>query len=271
MASRRETIMGRFPIYSFDNAIVRQPPVSVTQGLRAEDRGAPTYEGVSIEHRLYVEALQAAGVAVEGLPALEEFPDSLFVEDPALVFSEGAILLRPGAKSRFGETAAIESVLRRRFDKVLSLAEPGFADGGDILVTPAKVLIGLSDRTTMEGAQALIKLLAELGRDGAIVTTPPGVLHFKSDCSLLDAGTMLATARLAASSVFEGMRVLLTPEGEEAAANALRVNERVFVGDGFPKTAALLESEGYSVVRLPTSQIAKIDAGLSCMSLRWHS
>lgn len=263
--------MSSFPVYSFDNAIVRLPPVSVTRGLRAEDRGAPTHEGVGTEHRLYVEALQAAGVEVEVLPAQEEFPDSLFVEDPALVFPEGAILLRPGAQSRFGETAAIEPVLRRRFDKVLSLPAPGFADGGDVLVTPDKVMIGLSDRTTREGADALIALLAELGRKGVIVTTPPGVLHFKSDCSLLDASTMLATTRLAASGVFDGLRVLLAPEGEEAAANALRVNERVFVGADYPRTAAMLEAEGYSVVRLPTGEIAKIDAGLSCMSLRWHS
>jgi dimethylargininase len=263
--------MSAFPVYNFDNAIVRQPPASVTLGLRAEDKGAPTHDGVNTEHRLYVEALQSAGVAVEVLPALEQFPDSLFVEDPALVFPEGAILLRPGAQSRFGETAAIEPVLRRRFDKVLTLPGPGFADGGDVLVTPRTVMIGLSDRTTREGAEALIKLLAEIGREGAIVTTPPGVLHFKSDCSLLDDTTMLSTARLAASGVFEGMRVLLTPEGEEAAANALRVNERVFVGADYPRTAALLETEGYSVVRLPTGQIARIDAGLSCMSLRWHS
>ncbi|CAM5768669.1 N(G),N(G)-dimethylarginine dimethylaminohydrolase [Labrys miyagiensis] len=263
--------MSSFPVYSFDNAIVRQPPASVTHGLRAEDRGAPTHDGVNAEHRLYIEALQSAGVAVEVLPALEEFPDCLFVEDPALVFPEGAILLRPGAQSRFGETAAIEPILRRRFGKVLSLPGPGFADGGDVLVTPGKVMIGLSDRTTREGAQALIGVLAELGRIGVIVTTPPGVLHFKSDCSLLDEQTMLSTARLAASGVFEGLRVLLTPDGEEGAANALRVNERVFVGADFPRTAAMLEAEGYSVVRLPTSQIAKIDAGLSCMSLRWHS
>ncbi|QEN90603.1 dimethylarginine dimethylaminohydrolase [Labrys sp. KNU-23] len=263
--------MSAFPVYAFDNAIVRLPPASVIQGLRAEDRGAPTHDGVSTEHRLYIEALQAAGVAVEVLPALETFPDSLFVEDPALVFPEGAILLRVGARSRFGETAEIAPVLRGRFDKVLALQGPGFVDGGDVLVTPQAVMIGLSDRTTREGAEELIALLAELGRKGVVVTTPPGVLHFKSDCSLLDDSTMLSTARLAASGVFEGMRVLLTPEGEEAGANALRVNDRVFVGIDYPRTAALLEAEGYSVVRLPTSQIAKIDAGLSCMSLRWHA
>jgi len=263
--------MAAFPVFAFDNAIVRLPASSVVNGLRAEDRGAPTHEGIGAEHRAYVEALELAGVAVEVLPALDAFPDSIFVEDPALVFPEGAILLRPGAPSRFGETAAIEPVLRRRFERVLSLPGPGFADGGDVLVTPGAVMIGLSDRTSREGAEALIGRLAEFGRKGVVVATPPGVLHFKSDCSLLDDATVLSTARLAASGVFEGMRVLHTPEGEEAGANVLRVNERVLVGEDYPRTAALLEAEGYSVVRLPTSQIARIDAGLSCMSLRWHA
>src|SRR5262249_50884991 len=101
--------------------------------------------------------------------------------------------------------------------------------------------------------------------------TPAGVLHFKSDCSLLDEETMLSTARLAASGVFEGTRVLLVPEGEEAAANALRVNDHVLIGLDFPRTAAMLAGEGYQVVSLPTREIGKIDAGLSCMSLRWHA
>jgi len=263
--------MPAFPVYAFDRAIVRQAARSVTHGLRAEDRGAPTHEGVGAEHHAYVEALRLAGVTVDVLSALEAFPDSIFVEDPALVFPEGAILLRPGAESRFGETAAIEATLRGHFTTVLALPGPGFADGGDVLVTPDAVMIGLSDRTTREGAEALIGVLTQLGRKGVIVTTPPGVLHFKSDCSLLDDNTMLSTTRLAASGVFGAMRVLHTPEGEEAGANALRINDRVFVGLDYPKTAALLEAEGYSVVRLPTSQIAKIDAGLSCMSLRWHS
>jgi dimethylargininase len=258
-------------VYAFDNAIVREPARSVTGGLRAVDRGAPSYDGVVAEHRAYVAALEEAGVAVEALAPLEAFPDALFVEDPALVFSEGAIVLRPGAAARIGEAAEIAPALKRRFDRVLTLEGPGFADGGDVLVLPATVMIGLSARTDRTGAEELARHLSALGRSAAIATTPEGVLHFKSDCSLLDEETMLSTARLAASGVFKGMRVLMTPEGEEAAANALRVNDRVFVGAGYPQTADMLEDAGYEVVRLQTGEIAKIDAGLSCMSLRWRA
>ncbi len=104
-----------------------------------------------------------------------------------------------------------------------------------------------------------------------VVQTPSGVLHLKSDCSLLDEDTVLATARLAASGVFEGFHVVTVPSGEEGAANAVRINDRVLISDAFPRTADLLTRSGYRIDPLPTREIAKIDAGLSCMSLRWHT
>jgi dimethylargininase len=256
-------------VHQFTHALVRRPGRSVSRGLRAADAGDPTYEGVAGEHRAYVAALATAGVCVEVLPQLEDYPDSMFVEDPALVFGRGAILLRPGAETRLGEAEAIRPVLERRFDVVLELGE-GHAEGGDVLVTPDEVLIGLSDRTNRLGAETLVKRLAELGRKGRVVEPPPGVLHFKTACSLLDEETILATPLLAAAHPFPGLRTLLTPEGEEAAANALRVNDVVFVGDAFPRTIAMLEVEGCRVVPLDVSQIGLIDAGLSCMSLRWR-
>jgi dimethylargininase len=254
----------------FDNAIVRRPAASVVDGLRAQDRGSPTYDGVAAEHGAYIAALEAAGLSVQVLEPLADFPDSIFVEDPAVVFSEGAVILHPGAPSRAGEREVIAPVLKDRFATVLTIAA-GFADGGDILTLADKVMIGLSARTDLTGAQALANCLAELGRRSQIVATPDGLLHFKTDCSLLDDETILSTERLAASGVFKGKRVLLTPPGEEAAANALRVNDVVLVGAGFPATRALLEKNGYRVVALQTGEIGKIDAGLSCMSLRWRA
>ena len=254
----------------FDSAIVRRPAPSVVNGLRAEDRGSPTLAGVASEHAAYIAALEAAGVAVQVLDPLDDFPDSIFVEDPALVYTEGAILLHPGAPSRAGERAFIAPVLKDRFATVLEIAE-GFADGGDVLNLPDRVMIGLSARTDRTGALALSHCLTQLGKRSQIVETPAGVLHFKTDCSLLDDETILSTSRLAASGVFAGKKVLLTPPGEEAAANALRVNDVVLVGAGFPATRALLEKNGYRVVALQTGEIGKIDAGLSCMSLRWKS
>ena len=252
----------------FTHAIARAPARSVVKGLRAVDTGAPSFEGVVAEHASYVRALEAAGLAVEVLPALEAYPDSIFVEDTALTFPGAAILLRPGAPSRAGETGEIEPVLRRRFERVLALAD-GFADGGDILTTPAGVFIGCSARTSAAGAKALCQLLDVVGRKAIVVDTPPGVLHLKSDCTIVDEETILATRRLASSGIFKGFRVLVVPEGEEAAANALRLNGHLLISEGFPRTADLLSREPVSLVRMQVREVAKIDAGLSCMSLRW--
>ena len=257
-------------VYRFDHALVRRPAKSVTQGLRAKDRGDPAYDGVASEHDSYISALQAAGVEVTVLPPLEEFPDSVFIEDPALVFPEGAIALRPGAQSRVGEVKTLAPLLCDEFETLLDLPSPGFAEGGDILTTPKAVMIGLSSRTDIAGAKGLQSCLSMLDRAGVIVETPPDVLHFKTDCSLLDEETILTTDRLARSGVFKDFDAVVVPAGEEAAANALRVNDVVLIGVDFPRTAELLDKRGYEIVRLPTMEIGKIDAGLSCMSLRWR-
>ena len=256
------------PVYRFNSVIVRQPARSVVHGLRADDRGDPTFEGVAAEHAAYVLALEKAGAQVTVLPPLEDFPDSIFVEDPALVFTAGAIVLRPGASTRARETDHLTPILAERFEKVLHLST-GFADGGDILTTPGRVLIGLSARTDGAGAEDLQSALAQLGLKSDIVTTPAGVLHFKTDCSLLDEDRILSTSRLAASGVFSNFKVIVVPDGEEVAANALRVNDTMFVGADFPRTIEKLHKEGFNVVPLNTAEIGKIDAGLSCMSLRW--
>ena len=130
-------------------------------------------------------------------------------------------------------------------------------------------MIGLSARTDEAGAEALSKLLHALGYKARIFETPKGVLHFKSDCSLIDRETILTTHRLAASGVFAGLNPLFVPEGEEAAANALRVNDHLLVGAEYPQTISMLRDEGFQVTPLATREISKVDAGLSCMSLRW--
>jgi dimethylargininase len=252
-------------VFDFDQAIVRTPARSVVEGLRV-GADAPSYDGVLAEHEAYVAALAAAGVAVEVLPPLAEYPDSVFVEDPAFVLPEGAILLRPGAPSRAGETAEIAPVLRRRFARVLKQDE-GFADGGDMLILPDEILIGLSARTDRLGAMRVCALLRQLGRAARIVEAPGGVLHLKTACALVDDRILVATPPLAPT--FADYDVIVTPDGEERAANLIRVNDRVLMAAGFPKIAALIVARGLEVVELAAGEIAKIDAGLSCMSLRW--
>lgn len=255
-------------VFDFAHALVRTPAASVVHGLRAGGQPDPDHGAVLAEHAAYVAALGAAGVSVEILPPLEAYPDSVFVEDPAFVLPEGAILLRPGTQSRLGESAELAEALERRFARVLPL-DRGHADGGDILILPDEILIGLSARTDIEGAERFAELAAELGRTVRIVAPPAGTLHLKTASSLIDERAVIATPALANAGLFGAMEVIVTPEGEEAAANLLRVNDVVLVGAAYPATATLVEARGLRVARLPVVEIAKIDAGLSCMSLRW--
>ncbi len=257
-------------IFEFDHAIVRQPSHSVIHGLTSQPGAPPTFEAVAAEHRQYVQALQHCGLQVETLAPLEDFPDSIFVEDPALVFGDAAVLLRPGAPTRLAESQHLAEALRRRFGTVLQMKR-GFADGGDMLLTPGGLLIGLSRRTDREGARELAGLLRQIGIESRIAETPQGTLHLKSDCAMLADDLILCTPALAAAAPLGGLRKLLVPQGEERAANSLRLNSTVLVGEHFPATAELLHSEGFTVVRVPVTAIGRLDAGLSCMSLRWKS
>lgn len=242
----------------------------MTQGLRDGDHDGPAYDDVLTEHTAYAEALRALGLTVEILEPLEAFPDSIFVEDPALVFGEGAILLNPGAPTRAGEAAAILPALERLFPQVLTLGE-GHVDGGDILVTPQEVLIGLSARTDASGAATLIAALEKLGRKGRVVETPAGVLHFKTGCGLIDEETVAVVAELDDSEIFGPLRRIVVPAEEATGANLLRVCDTVLLGNGFPQLRDLVEAHGVATMALPVSEIGKIDAGLSCMSLRWRA
>jgi dimethylargininase len=176
--------------------------------------------------------------------------------------------VRPGAPARIGEAAEIAPALRRRFARIL-VQDEGFADGGDMLILPNEILIGLSARTDQRGAERVGALLDELGCAARIVRTPPGVLHLKTACALIDEETVIVTPALASTAICYRLRVLETPVGEEKAANLLRLNETLLIGADYPRTAELLAGRVAKLLPLAIAENRKIDAGLSCMSLRW--
>lgn len=255
--------------YLFTHALCRAPAPSAVHGIRADGGPDPDFAGLAAEHAAYVATLRDLGLTVDVLPPLDDFPDALFTEDVALTFPEGAILLRPGAPPRAGEVAHIRAALGFHHAQLLEMTGPGYADGGDVLRLADRVIIGLSDRTDRSGATELAKLLETLDYRAEIAETPPGVLHFKTGCGLIDANTILAVPEMASCPQFAGLEVVLTPLGENPAANILRVFNTVLVGDRWRATRAMLTARGIDCRPLPTDQIARIDAGLSCMSLRW--
>jgi dimethylargininase len=255
--------------YQFTEAIARQPGQSVVRGLRATDRGTPDIERFQAEHKAYVSTLERAGLKVTVLGASEAYPDSVFIEDAALCLPQGTVILRPGTPSRTAEGDLVSTDLTGLGHKIHHNDSEGFIDGGDILVTDSAILVGLSKRTNRAGFDWLRSVLEAWGYTVLAVHTPDHVLHFKSDCCVLDSNTILATSRLSGAECFANFRVLTVPAGEEAAANSIRVNETVLGPAGFPATTELLVRENYYVATVSVSQAALLDGGLSCMSLRF--
>jgi dimethylargininase len=256
--------------YRFTHAITRRPAASIIQGLRAIDTGTPSLALMLQHHADYVATLRATGATIIELDALDAFPDSVFVEDTALCLPEGAVVMRPGAPTRLGEAAEMAPHLRALYTHVVQVTgTDSFIEGGDILTTETEVLVGRSARTNAAGIAELARLITPWGHTVREVHTPPGVLHFKTDCSLLDAETILSTERLAASGCFAGYKVIHTAAGEEACANAIRFNDVVLMPQGFPRTAEALEKAGYMVRPIGNSECAKLDGGMSCLSLRF--
>lgn len=254
---------------TFSHAICREVPETAVDGLRAVDNGAPDLDLLRAHHADYVAALRSTGAQVKVLPALPGFPDSFFVEDAALCLPQGAIAMRPGAPSRLGEAAAMAPELERHYTSVRAIRGPGHIEGGDILVTEREILVGRSARTDSAGVAELASLVADWGWTVRELQTPPEILHFKTDCSLMAPDTILSTERLAASGCFKDYDVILTAPGEEAAANAIRFNDLVLLPAGFPRTAETLDRAGYTIREIGNSEAAKLDGGMSCLSLRF--
>ena len=253
----------------FTHAITRAPAASITAGLRAVDTGAPDLALMQAHHADYVAALRDTGAVVTTLQALEAYPDSVFVEDTALCLPEGAIIMRPGAPTRLGEAAEMAPVLAGLYGQVAWITGPGTIEGGDILVTGREVLVGRSARTDAAGIAEMAAIATGWGHRVREVFTPPGVLHFKTDCSLMDADCVLATKRLSASGCFDGYRIIDVADGEEAAANAIRFNDVVLFPAGFARTRDRVIAAGFDVVEIGNSECAKLDGGMSCLSLRF--
>ena len=252
----------------FRHAIVRTPSASMIHGLTSAGLGAPDYPTALDQHRRYVRALEACGLTVTVLPAEENFPDATFVEDTAVLTPRCAVITRPGAPSRRGETAAIEGALGRFHPVLERIQAPGTLDGGDVMLVGDHAYIGLSGRTNREGARQLIAILGRYGMTGSTVPLKH-VLHLKTGVSYLGGNLLAASGEFLSEPQFRAFDLLPIADDERHAANCLWVNGRVLVPDGFPKTGAAIAAAGCPTVALAVSEFQKLDGGLSCLSLRF--
>ncbi len=255
----------------FRHAIVRTPGANYADGLTRVDLGAPSFELTLAQHAAYCGALRDAGLQLTLLPADPRYPDGTFVEDTAIVLAEGAILTRPGAPSRLGEAAAIEPALRAHFPTLAHIVAPGCVDGGDICEAGRHVFIGLSARTNEAGAAQLAAWLATQGYRASTVDIRglDSILHLKSGIACLAGERLLLIEELAAHPAFAAYERVVLAADEAYGANAVQVNDRVLMASGHPKLSARLRGLGYRLCELDMSEFAKLDGGLSCLSLRF--
>ena len=167
--------------------------------------------------------------------------------------------------------AALGAALREWFPELDEITAPGTVDGGDVCEAGQHFFIGLSGRTNAEGAAQLAEWLARHGFSSSVIDIRPmpGLLHLKTGLSWLGGRRLLATGAIAGHRALGGWEILRVPDGEDYAANCIRVNDALLVARGFPATSALLGELGYELVPLAMSEYRKMDGGLSCLSVRW--
>ncbi len=253
----------------FSNAIVRVPGKSLVNGLSdSKELGLPDYDKAIIQHHSYIEVLQSCGLEVNVLESCEDYPDSTFVEDVALITPNCAIITRPGAESRRGEVEQIMAVLKSQFNNLETIEAPGTIEAGDVMMVGNHYYIGLSDRTNLQGAEQLIELLVKHGHTGSTVELKD-VLHLKTGLSYLENNMLIVCGEFKNDSTFSEFDHIEIPEEESYAANCIWVNDNVLIPAGYPLSKEKISSTGYNVIEVDVSEFKKLDGGLSCLSLRY--
>jgi len=252
----------------FKRAIVRTPGKSLIQGLSNAGLGLPDHKKALIQHDNYIKTLEDCGLEVLVLPPDEDFPDSTFVEDVALVTPHCAIITNPGAPSRKGEAAGIKTVLIDIFENIEEISDPGTVEAGDIMMVGSHFYIGLSERTNQNGAEQVICILEKYGMTGSMIELEK-VLHLKTGLAYLEQNNLVVCGEFTTKEEFQKYNLLVIPEDESYAANCIWVNDRVIIPKGYLKTRAIIQNCGYEVLEVDVSEFQKLDGGLSCLSLRF--
>jgi dimethylargininase len=217
------------------------------------------------QHRAYQQLLEKLGARVISLPAEPTLPDSMFVEDPAIVLDELAIILPLGTESRRPEAASIAQALVK-FRKLACVKVPGQVEGGDVLRVGRRLFAGLSSRTNPEGVRQLASILSPYGYEVVSVAVT-GCLHLKSAVTYIGRDTLLANRAWFDAKPFAGFEWVDVAPEEPHAANALTIGGTVIFPASFPRTHARLEARGFHVTSLDISELQKAESGLTCSSL----
>jgi dimethylargininase len=255
----------------FTRALVRKPGTTYADGLTTASAGPPELGKALRQHDLYSDALRRCGLTVTIAETDDRYPDGTFVEDTAVISGRMAVVTWPGAPTRQGEITSIEAALRSYDLELHRITSPGTVDGGDICQAEKHFFIGQSNRTNLEGARQLARILAVYGYTSSVIDIRQcrSLLHLKSGLTYLGDHRMLVTSEVPVSEELARYERVVAPADEEYAANCIRVNDHVLVASGYPRLADGLAKLGYDLIPLDVSEYRKMDGGLSCLSLRF--
>lgn len=252
------------------HAIVRQPSESMARcELTHLEREPIDVARLRSQHARYVDLLHGLGYQIHTLDADPDLPDGVFVEDPAIVLDELAVITRPGAASRRGESRSIAESLRpwRRLEYI---QDPGTLDGGDVLILDRTLYIGLTSRSNRAGIEQLGALLAPHGYRVRGVKVQ-GCLHLKSAACAVGSDTILLQSDWVDPDQFDVRRVIATDPHESGAANVVWLGRDVIYPEAFPRTAAKLEDLGLRVHAVAYDEVTKAEGAVTCCSLLFRS
>jgi dimethylargininase len=247
-------------------ALTHVPSPSLAQCQLTYVAPAPIDYGRAVQqHEAYCQMLRRAGSDVRTLDVNHDLPDSVFIEDTAVVLDEVALLASMGASTRRAEPAGIEPELRR-YREVERVEPPATLEGGDVLRIGRTLLVGLSSRTNAAGVEALQRIGRRFGYD--VRPVPVGrCLHLKSACAALPDGRLLVNPDWMDSRAFREFDVVRVPIAEPDGANLLLLGTRVCLPLAHPQTAELVRQLGFEAETVDISEFAKAEGCVTCLSL----
>ncbi len=217
------------------------------------------------QHRLYEACLAELGATVVSLEAEPDYPDSVFVEDPAVVVDEVAVMTRMGAASRRGESESLARALQR-YRPLRHLREPATLDGGDVMRIGRTLFVGASHRSNRAGIGQLAAELTPFGYT-VVAVEVRGALHLKTACCYVGDGVVLANRDWLDTAPLREFRIVDVAPDEPRAANVLAIGDAVIAPRCFPRTAEILAGLGRKVRPVDVSELMKAEAGVTCSSL----
>ncbi|WP_018153127.1 dimethylarginine dimethylaminohydrolase family protein [Leeia oryzae] len=251
----------------FTHAITRIPADTVASGLTTANIGQPDPQKTRAQFRDYVDILHRLGLTVTTLPPAPAYPDAHFVEDTAVMMPELAVITHPGAPSRQGEVDTIAPLVSR-FRPIVTMSASANMDGGDVLMIDKHFFVGLTSRTNQAGVDEFAAAIRPHGYKLTVVEVTDG-LHLKSIVNYVGKNTLILSQDYAGHPAFDGYNQLILAKEEEYAGNTLWINDTLITPSGYPDTLAKLKTLGLPIIETDTSEIRKMDGGLTCMSLRF--